>query len=99
MGLILQLTQWHAVDDQAVLVAAVYLSRLLEHRPVPVSSCTVHRLLLVAVVVALKFLHDKSPCNKVMAEAAGVSTAELNKLGVKLLCDIGYDLRVSVADM
>merc|ERR1712054_11224 len=63
------------------------------------SSCTVHRLVLAAVVVAVKFSCDKLPSNKVMAASVGVPLSELNKLEVKFLCGIGYDLTVSAHDM
>jgi len=98
-NLIMRLTVLMDIDTQVVLVAAVYLSRLLERGSIPVSSCTVHRLLLVAIVVALKFTHDRTPSNQIMASVAGIETAELNKLEVKFLCGLGYNLRVSPSDM
>jgi hypothetical protein len=98
--LIFQLTRNCESREQVVLLAALYVSRMLErNNALPMSSCTVHRLVLVAILVAIKFSCDKFPSNKVMAAAVGISLAELNKLEVKFLCGIGYDLTVSAHDM
>jgi len=86
--------------DGVILVAAVYISRILEKvGGLPVSSCTVHRLVLVAMTVAAKFVQDNPMSNKVVAAIAGIPLKELNHLEVKFLCGIQYDLGVSPADL
>jgi len=54
---------------------------------------------MVAIIIAVKFSCDKFPSNKAMAASVGLSLSELNKLEVKFLCGIGYDLTVSARDM
>lgn len=89
------------LDESVVLVAAVYLSRILEKADgkLPVSSCTVHRLLLQALTVGAKFVLDHPRSNKAMASFANLPVNKFNQLEVKFLCAIQYDLAVSPADM
>jgi len=87
-------------DDGVFLVAAVYLSRIIEGMAgLPVSSCTVHRLLLAALTIGAKFVHDSPLPNKAMAMIAGIPLSQLNKLEIKFLCGIQYNLAVSPADI
>merc|ERR1711998_74438 len=89
------------LDESVVLVAAVYLSRVLEKAggKLPVSSCTVHRLLLQAMTISAKFVLDHPRSNKAMAALADIPVNKFNQLEVKFLCAIQYDLAVSPADM
>jgi len=89
------------LDESVVLVAAVYLSRVLEKAggKLPVSSCTVHRLLLQAMTIGAKFVLDHPRSNKAMAALADMPVSKFNQLEVKFLCAIQYDLAVSPADM
>jgi len=89
------------LDESVVLVAAVYLSRIVEKADgkLPVSSCTVHRLLLQALTVGAKFVLDHPRSNKAMASFANLPASKFNQLEVKFLCAIQYDLAVSPADM
>jgi len=86
--------------DMVILAAAVYLSRIVERaNALPVSSCTIHRILVAALTVAQKFVLDKPKSNKVMAILAGIPLKELNQMEVKFLCGIEYALTVSPADI
>merc|ERR1711988_1707886 len=89
------------LDETVVLVAAVYLSRVIEKAggKLPVSSCTVHRLILQAITLASKFMLDHPRSNKVMASFADLAIGKFNELEVKFLCAIQYELAVSPADM
>merc|ERR1711998_477835 len=89
------------LDDTVVLVAAVYLSRVIEKAggKLPVSSCTVHRLMLQAITLASKFMLDHPRSNKVMASFADLAIGKFNELEVKFLCAIQYELAVSPEDI
>merc|ERR1711939_279135 len=89
------------LDESVVLVAAVYLSRIVEKAEgeLPISSCTVHRLLLQAMTVGAKFTLDHPRSNKSMASFADIPVSKFNQLEVKFLCAIQYDLAVTPADI
>jgi len=89
------------LDESVVLVAAVYLSRIVEKADgkLPISSCTVHRLLLQAMTVGAKFTLDHPRSNKAMASFAEIPVSKFNQLEVKFLCAIQYDLAVTPSDI
>jgi hypothetical protein len=89
------------LDESVVLVAAVYLSRVADKAEgkLPISSCTVHRLLLQAMTVGAKFTLDHPRSNKSMASFADIPVSKFNQLEVKFLCAIQYDLAVTPADI
>jgi hypothetical protein len=98
---ILKICSSAKLDDSVVIVAAVYLSRIIEKvgGELPVSSCTVHRLLLAALTIAAKFVLDHPRSNKVMAACADLPISKFNQLEVRFLCAIQYELAVSPADI
>lgn len=99
-GFIRRICSLAKLEDSVVLVAAVYLRRILEKCPdLPISSCTVHRLLLQAVAVGAKFSLDHPRSNKVMASLVQMAPKKYNQLEIKFLCLIQYDLAVSPADL
>jgi len=88
------------LEESVVLVAAVYLDRIIKKCPeLPISSCTVHRLLLQAVAVGAKFSLDHPRSNKVMASFADLPPKKYNQGEVKFLCLIQYDLTVKAEDL
>lgn len=99
-GFLRRISSLARLDENVFLVAAVYICRIIEKAPgLPISSCTVHRLLLQAVVVGAKFSLDHPRSNKMMASFADVPLKKFNQLEVKFLCLIQYDLAVSPNDI
>ncbi|KAL0370526.1 UNVERIFIED_CONTAM: Cyclin-P3-1 [Sesamum angustifolium] len=60
------------------------------------TSLNIHRLLITSVMVAAKFMDDAFFNNAYYARVGGVSTAELNKLEMKFLFSLDFQLHVSV---
>jgi len=88
------------LEESVVLVAAVYLDRINKKCPeLPISSCTVHRLLLQAVAIGAKFSLDHPRSNKVMASFVDLPPKKYNQCEVKFLCLIQYDLTVKPEDL
>jgi hypothetical protein len=84
------------LEETVILVAAVYMQRIVEKCPgLPISSCTVHRLLLSALTVGAKFSLDRPRSNKTMASFVGMPPKKFNQNEVKFLCLMQYDLNVS----
>ena len=80
----------------AIVVGVVYLEKLRELDDSVV--LTVHnfrRLLLVPVMVAAKFLDDRCACNREWASITGIDLAELNRLEVDFLCQMGFSLNIT----
>ncbi|XP_066328142.1 cyclin-P4-1-like [Miscanthus floridulus] len=80
------------------VVAYVYLDRLLRRGrrlALAVDSYSVHRLLITAVLTAVKFMDDICYNNAYFAKVGGISLVEMNYLEVDFLFGVGFDLNVS----
>ncbi|CAL5015648.1 unnamed protein product [Urochloa decumbens] len=81
------------------VVAYAYLGRLLRRRgrrrALAVDSYSVHRLLITAVLAAVKFMDDVRYNNAHFARVGGISLPEMNYLEVDFLFAVGFDLNVS----
>ncbi|XP_066350211.1 cyclin-P4-1-like [Miscanthus floridulus] len=82
------------------VVAYVYLDRLLRRGrrrrgALAVDSYSVHRLLITAVLAAVKFMDDVCYNNAYFARVGGISLAEMNYLEVDFLFAVEFDLNVS----
>lgn len=79
-----------------ILSATVYLKRL---KNIKITPLTIHKLSLVALVIATKFHSDFLFENKIYAKAGGLSSTELNRLEVIFLKDLGYRLFINKDDL
>ena len=78
-----------------VVVALIYIQRLKQrHIAVSITSRNIQRLLLVAVLLATKYLDDQSYTNEHWAEIGGISNKELNHLELLLLVQLQFSLHV-----
>lgn len=82
------------------VLAYIYLDRFVEQNPyVPITSNSVHRLLITAVLLAAKFLDDVYYSNAYYAKVGGLPTAELNALELELLQRLSFRLHVTPETM
>ncbi|KAL0359070.1 UNVERIFIED_CONTAM: Cyclin-U4-1 [Sesamum angustifolium] len=78
------------------VVAYIYIDRFVHKQPLlPISSFTVHRLLIASVLVSAKFMDDMFYNNAYYAKVGGISTAEMNLLEMDFLFGLGFHLNVS----
>ncbi|KAL5212910.1 hypothetical protein ABZP36_023757 [Zizania latifolia] len=80
------------------VVAYIYLDRLLRRGrclALAVDSYSVHRLLITAVLSAVKFMDDICYNNAYFAKVGGISLMEMNYLEVDFLFGVGFDLNVT----
>lgn len=78
------------------VLARIYLRRVLSNDSSRISLCStnVHRLLLTAVVTAVKFHDDSHASNSVFARGGGVCLQEMNLLELLFLKLLGWRLFV-----
>jgi len=83
--------------SKSVLIAAlIYIDRVLENNPeIVMTSRTIHRLLITAVLVSAKFNDDIHLGNGAYAQIGGIRNAELNRLEVNFLKLLRFSLCVS----
>ncbi|OSX72234.1 hypothetical protein BU14_0455s0003 [Porphyra umbilicalis] len=87
-------------SPSALAVAALYLARAAAENPaLTLTSTNAHRLVLLAVVTAAKYLDDLSYTNKVFVHVGGVEPEVLNTLEVHFLRAIRFRLHITPTDM
>ncbi|VFQ98744.1 unnamed protein product [Cuscuta campestris] len=78
------------------VVAYIYLDRFVARTGAVLTSLNVHRLLITSVMLAAKFLDDRCYNNGYYARVGGISNSELNKLELKLLTALHFQLHVTL---
>lgn len=78
------------------VVSLIYLDRFMQRGKVHLTSLNVHRLLITSVMTAAKFVDDAFFNNAYYAKVGGISTKEMNRLELKLLFGIDFQLNVSL---
>ena len=92
---LLRLHRYCPMSTAVYLAAATYIQRLaLEEKTVPITSRTVHRLLLASLRTAMKALEDLNYPHSRFAGVGGVSEKELAKLEISLCYLLNFELKV-----
>ncbi|ORX94903.1 cyclin-domain-containing protein [Basidiobolus meristosporus CBS 931.73] len=91
-----RIVKYTSLEKPCLIMLLVYIDRVSElHRNFIISSLTVHRFLITAVVVASKALCDAYCTNTHYAKVGGVSTQEINALELEFLFFIDWKLYCS----
>ncbi|KAJ9473250.1 Cyclin-U4-1 [Diplonema papillatum] len=81
-------------SSETFVLAVILIDRLAYRTGLLITSINVHRLLLVALVLAAKFRDDVYYSNKYYASVGGVTAAEMNALEISALADLDWELYV-----
>ncbi|CAA0815530.1 Cyclin-U4-1 [Striga hermonthica] len=88
--------KYSCCSSSCFIIAYIYLDRFVQRANLCLTSRNIHRLLITSVMVAAKFMDDKFFNNAYYARVGGVTTSELNKLELKFLFGVDFQLHVSV---
>ena len=79
------------------IISAIYLDRILQkHQSLVLSYHNIHRFVMIANLIALKFYSDIYYSNAYFAKVGGVTCAEINQLEVQFLSALNFDLTVEM---
>lgn len=82
-------------SDSCYVLAFIYLDRILQNCPrLTLTKRIIHRLLLAALVLAIKYSDDYYSDNVIYARIGGVPLAELNSLEANVLSLLQFNLHV-----
>ncbi|XP_071738246.1 cyclin-P3-1-like [Rutidosis leptorrhynchoides] len=79
------------------VVAHIYIDRLIESENIILTSLNVHRLLITSIMLATKFIDEAFFNNAYYARVGGVTTSEMNRLEMKFLFGIDFQLYVNLS--
>ena len=90
-----RIQKYTELEDSTLIIALIYIDRLLENKNFKLSIYNVHRILFTAVLLAIKYNEDEIYENNVFAEIFGVSNKELNNLENEFLDLIEFKLFIT----
>ena len=83
------------LEDSTLVIALIYIDRLLENQNIKLSKYNVYRILLSAILLAIKYNEDEIYDNSYFAKVFGIKNKELNKLENEFLNLIEFKLFIS----
>eukprot|EP00826_Nyctotherus_ovalis_P031283 TRINITY_DN2497_c0_g1_i11.p1 TRINITY_DN2497_c0_g1~~TRINITY_DN2497_c0_g1_i11.p1 ORF type:complete len:210 (-),score=32.08 TRINITY_DN2497_c0_g1_i11:219-848(-) len=82
-------------SDSCFVVAFAYIDRALQNGELAVSGKSIHRIVLLALLLAIKYSDDEYADNQYYSKVGGISLPELNLLESEMLRLLNFDLYVS----
>eukprot|EP01060_Flectonema_neradi_P032758 TRINITY_DN528_c1_g1_i1.p1 TRINITY_DN528_c1_g1~~TRINITY_DN528_c1_g1_i1.p1 ORF type:complete len:174 (+),score=26.86 TRINITY_DN528_c1_g1_i1:67-522(+) len=83
--------------NEVIIMAAIYIDRA-SSKGLVVTSHSVHRVLLSALVVAAKYHCDRVHGNSHYAKVGGVAPTELNRLEATFIQDLEWELYIKPSE-
>lgn len=80
------------------ITAMGYIDKYILNTNDTINSYTCHRLILISIILAIKYLEDKYYSNNFYAKVGGIDIKELNKLELTMFCNLEYNLDVEYGD-
>eukprot|EP01062_Namystynia_karyoxenos_P080488 TRINITY_DN8688_c0_g1_i1.p1 TRINITY_DN8688_c0_g1~~TRINITY_DN8688_c0_g1_i1.p1 ORF type:complete len:306 (+),score=122.04 TRINITY_DN8688_c0_g1_i1:129-1046(+) len=94
-----RIEKYAGCSKECYVMGLMLIDRLIQRNPsVHLSSHNVHRLVVIAVMVAAKMRDDIYYSNKFYSGVAGVSVKEINYLEAEFLSHIDWNLHISHDD-
>lgn len=90
-----RIVEYVKCSGESIVMALVYIDRLIERRAFAVTALNVHRLLITSILLAAKCFDDEYYSNGFFAQVGGVSVEELNKLEMQFLFLLQFSTHVS----
>ena len=90
-----RIRKYTELEDSTLIISLIYIDRLLGSKNIKLSKRNVYKILLTAVLIAIKYNEDEIYDNNNFARIFGIKNKELNKLENKFLDLIDFELFIS----
>ena len=92
-----RIQKYTGIENNTIIIALIYIDRICtkKNKNIILNKHNIHRILVTAILVSIKYNEDHICDNLYFSKVAGVSLKELNHLECKFLEIINYDLFVS----
>lgn len=90
---------WSRCSNDVLIMALIYIDRLIKRKNAMINMHTVHRFVLIAIMEAAKFQDDIHYDNKTYAQIGGIELSDLNKLETHFLFALSFDLNVDFSEV
>ena len=82
------------INDSTLIICLIYLDRYLKMNKIILTEFNVHRLFFSSLLIAIKYNEDYFYTNKFYSNVSGLKCSELNKLELKFVTDLQFELFV-----
>jgi hypothetical protein len=82
------------INDSTLIICLIYLDRYLKMNKIILTEFNVHRIFFSSLLLAIKYNEDNFYTNKFYSNVSGLKCSELNKLELKFVTEIKFDLFV-----
>lgn len=83
------------MSTQSLIVAIMYLKRFIDNTEVGFFNyLTVHRIVLIAILIASKYVDDELYTNKDYARLGGIDLENMNSMELEFLFRVGFSLYI-----
>lgn len=89
-----RLRKYFRCSPTVYLAALIYIDKYVEASNVTINRLTIHRLLVVSMVISVKFHEDLHYTNAYYAQVGGVDLKEMNQLEREMLNGLNWNLDV-----
>jgi len=95
---LLRINTYARCSSSSFVLSLIYIDRLIERNAFVVTRLNIHRLIVIAVMVAAKFIDDFHYNNATFAKIGGITTDEINDLERDFLIRLRYSLHATTAE-
>ena len=90
-GYLARIQRYANCSDSCYIVAFIYIDRLLQNnKNSALTRLNIHRIILTAIILAIKYLDDSYFDNEIYSKIGGISLSEMNMLELNMLKLLNY---------
>ena len=82
-------------EPSTIILSLIYIDKICEESDLELSQYNIHKIILTAIVIALKNNEDDYYSNKYYAKVGGITLTELNELEMNMLILLKFNTYVS----
>jgi hypothetical protein len=89
-----RLVKYLNCDCEIIILALIYVDKLIDRSEIKINKYNAHKIILMSIAMASKYIDDNCQTNKYISSIGGISCEEFNKLELKFLNLLNYNLFV-----
>jgi len=89
-----RLQKYFRCSPACYLSALIYIDRFINNSDVTINRLTIHRLVAVSFIIAVKYYEDLHFSNSYYSQVVGIDLKEVNKLEAFMLNALNFDLSI-----
>jgi hypothetical protein len=92
---LLRLTKYGKICESTLIMMLIYIDRICHRYNFKITYHNIYKLMLIAMVIAIKYNEDEIYSSDFYAKIGGISKIELNNLEYEFVCMIDFKLFIS----